>query len=127
MAGEISTTKQYELGNLGFAGVPKMVSAAGKKASFRFIEFFTANIRNPNTRVSYGRAVREFCQWCEDRGLQLEDLNPVLVAAYVELLGKPRPDEPLVREAPGIIALLGYFLVLPPLVGKTLMKKLKRT
>ena len=88
MADEISTKKQHELGDLGFAGLPAIISAAGKRASFRFIEFFTANIRNPNTRVSYGRAVREFCQWCEDRGLQLEDLNPVIVAGYIELLGQ---------------------------------------
>ena len=65
MAGEIVTTKQQELGSLGFAGLPAIISAAGERASFRFIEFFTANIRNPNTRVSYGRAVREFCQWAE--------------------------------------------------------------
>jgi len=89
MAGEIITTKQQELGSLGFAGLPTIISAAGERASFRFIEFFTANIRNPNTRVSYGRAVREFCQWCEDRGFALERLNPVIVAGYIELLGQP--------------------------------------
>ncbi|MBK5291124.1 MAG: hypothetical protein JJE04_05420 [Acidobacteriia bacterium] len=58
-------------------------------SSFRFIKFFTANIRNPNTRVSYGLAVREFCAWAEDRGLSLEALNPVIVAGYIELLGQP--------------------------------------
>ena len=34
------------------------------------------------------------------------------------------PTNPLVREAPGIVALLGFFLVLPPLLGKTLLKGL---
>jgi hypothetical protein len=43
---------------------------------------------------------------------------------WVKLLGKPRPDNPFLREAPGIVALLGYFLVLPPLLGKTVLKKL---
>jgi site-specific recombinase XerD len=89
VADQIITKKQHELGDLEFAGLPTIISAAGKKASFRFIEFFTANIRNPNTRVSYGWAVREFCHWCEQRALHLEDLNPVIVAGYVELLGKP--------------------------------------
>jgi integrase/recombinase XerD len=89
VGGGIITRKQQELGALGFSGLPAIISAAGRRASFRFIEFFTANIRNPNTRVSYGRAVREFCQWCEDRGLSLEELNPVVVAGYVELLGTP--------------------------------------
>jgi len=89
MADEIIIKKQQELGGLGFAGLPKIISAAGERASFRFIEFFTANIRNSNTRVSYGRAVREFCQWCEDHGFALERLNPVIVAGYIELLGQP--------------------------------------
>src|SRR3954452_9135474 len=89
VADEISTKKQHELGGLGFAGLPTIISAAGRKASFRFIEFFTANIRNPNTRVSYGRALRDFCDWCEEHGLRLEDLNPVIVAGYVEQLGRP--------------------------------------
>jgi len=81
--------KNGELAQLGFAGVPKIFSAAGERATFRFIEFFTANIRNPNTRVSYGRSVREFCDWCEEHGFRLEALNPVLVAGYIELLGRP--------------------------------------
>jgi len=89
VAGETVTKKQHELGCLGFAGVPTIISAAGERASFRFVEFFTANIRNENTRVSYGRALRDFCNWCEDRGLRLEDLNPVIVAGYIELLGQP--------------------------------------
>ena len=40
--------------------VPAMVAAAGERAALRFIDFFTANIRNPNTRAAYGVAVRGF-------------------------------------------------------------------
>jgi|HubBroStandDraft_6_1064221.scaffolds.fasta_scaffold704365_2 hypothetical protein len=29
---------------------PALVAAAGARASYRFLEFFTAQIRNPNTR-----------------------------------------------------------------------------
>ena len=36
--------------------VPAIIADAGERASMRFIEFFTANIRNPNTRRAYGRA-----------------------------------------------------------------------
>ena len=117
MADEISTKKRHELGDLGFAGLPAIISAAGKKASFRFIEFFTANIRNPNTRISYGRAVREFCQWCEDRGLQLEELNPVIVASYIELLGQPVEkigrgySKPSVKQHLAAIRMLFDYLV----------------
>ena len=34
----------------------------------RFIEFFTANIRNPNTRKAYAKAASEFAEWCESIG-----------------------------------------------------------
>ncbi|MBP1860572.1 hypothetical protein [Rhizobium herbae] len=34
---------------------PAIVAAAGDHLSYRFFEFFTANIRNPNTRRAYGR------------------------------------------------------------------------
>jgi integrase/recombinase XerD len=117
VADEISTKRQHELSDLGFAGLPAIISAAGKRASFRFIEFFTANIRNPNTRVSYGRAVREFCQWCEERGLGLDDLNPVIVAGYVEQLGRPNDKDgcgyskPSVKQHLAAIRMLFDYLV----------------
>jgi hypothetical protein len=46
--------------------VPALVAAAGERASFRYLEFFAANIRNPNTRWPYGHAVAEFLAWCDD-------------------------------------------------------------
>lgn len=33
-----------------------LIAVAGKPASLRFLEFFTVNIRNPNTRAAYARA-----------------------------------------------------------------------
>ncbi len=49
---------------------PAVIAAAGERAFYRFLEFFTARIRNPHTRRSYGRAVGDFCAWLEARGLQ---------------------------------------------------------
>ena len=72
----------------GFDQLPAPITAAGERASRRFIEFFTANIRNPNTRRAYGRAVGDFFGWCAKRNVRrLEQLNPTIVAAYVEQLG----------------------------------------
>ena len=48
--------------------VPALIEASGEDAARRFIEFFTVTIRNPNTRAAYGRAVRDFCDWCADNG-----------------------------------------------------------
>ena len=56
----------------------------GEKAARRIIEFFTAEIRNKNTRQAYGRAVRQFFDWAAAHSLTLETVEPVHVAAYVE-------------------------------------------
>ena len=55
-------------------------------AERRFWEFFTAHIRNPNTRLAYLAAVRRFAEWCERRGLALDQVEPMVVAAYIEQL-----------------------------------------
>ena len=55
--------------------LPRLIVDAGEHASRRFIEFFTANIRNRNTRAAYAHAVSLFCNWCESRGLRLEQLS----------------------------------------------------
>ena len=81
--------------------VPAAIAAAGEPARKRFIEFFTANIRNRNTRLAYARAVSDFFAWCERAGLStLELLQPVHVAAYVEQLSQTR-SAPSVKTAPG--------------------------
>ncbi|NOT32200.1 MAG: hypothetical protein HOP15_17270 [Planctomycetes bacterium] len=57
---------------------------------------------------------------------KLEPLVNVDLSTYFwdGLLDKNIPTNPLVREAPGILAILGWFLVIPPLLGKTLLKGL---
>lgn len=78
-----------------FAAVPAIVAAAGDAARERFIHFFAATIRNRNTRRAYAGAVRQFVNWLELRGARrLEDVTPVVVAAYIESLGKPHADRP---------------------------------
>lgn len=80
---------------------PSVVAQAGPDASRRFIEFFTANIRNPNTRAAYARAVLQFFEWCEARSLGLRDIGPFHVAAYIEELSKRSPQErPVLKTAP---------------------------
>ena len=53
--------------------IPAIIADAGEEAASRFVEFFTANIRNPNTRRAYARAVAQFLRWCEARGLTPPD------------------------------------------------------
>jgi hypothetical protein len=42
---------------------------------------------------------------------------------WVELLGTKRPDWILVRELPGILIVLGYFVLIPPLMMQLFFKK----
>ena len=64
--------------------VPALIADAGDTAGWRYVEFFTANIRNPNTRRAYARACGRFFAWCEDRGLALTTIRPFDVATYIE-------------------------------------------
>jgi integrase/recombinase XerD len=64
--------------------VPAIITDAGDGAARRFLEFFTANIRNPNTRAAYAQAVAQFLRWCDGRRLGLRDIEPMAVAAYIE-------------------------------------------
>ena len=66
--------------------VPALIADAGEQAGWRYVEFFTANIRNPNTRRAYARACSRFFAWCEDRGLTLTTIRPFDVAAWIEKL-----------------------------------------
>src|SRR5437879_6574959 len=97
------------------SGVPAVVMFAGKKAALRFIEFFTAEIRNANTRRAYHRAVCDFFRWCENRELDLERIGPMQVAAYIEkLLGEL--SRPSVKQALAAIRMVFDYLVLGQVV-----------
>jgi hypothetical protein len=57
----------------GLETLPTIIRAQGKRASRRFIEFFT-----PSATVIPGwrtRAVKRFFDWCEDHHLGLNDVE----------------------------------------------------
>ena len=66
--------------------ITPMLFSGSNKAEKRFWEFFTATIRNPNTRMAYLTAAYRFADWCEVKGLKLEQVEPMMVAAYIEQL-----------------------------------------
>jgi len=77
----------------------------------RFWEFFTVNIRNPNTRRAYFKAVEGFAAWCADKGLgDLSRVSPMHVAAYVEQLGRTHA-KPTVKQHLAAIRMLFDWLV----------------
>ena len=111
MSNEIVPVTRRDLARRGpVASVPAFIADAGDDAARRFIEFFTVNIRNKNTREAYFRAVSKFADWCDGRGLRLDALEPVAVAAYIEELGNDRP-EPTVKQALAAIRMLFDWMV----------------
>ncbi|MGD0185826.1 MAG: tyrosine-type recombinase/integrase [Roseiarcus sp.] len=70
---------------------PALIAAAGARASDRFLEFFTAQIRNPHTRRAYARAAKEFFDWLEAKGVtRITAIESVHVATYIEQLQRAR-------------------------------------
>jgi site-specific recombinase XerD len=61
-----------------------LIEEEGADVQERFLEFFAAQIRNPNTRKAYGRAVGRFLEWAGRQGLTLTSISPIAVSAYIE-------------------------------------------
>jgi site-specific recombinase XerC len=98
--------------------VPAMVADLGEAAALRFIDFFTANIRNPNTRTAYAVAVRGFFRWLEKRGVhELGTVRTHHVSAYVELLTRTY-KAPTVKQHLAAIRMLFDWLIVGQVVGQ---------
>src|SRR2546427_587526 len=114
MSGDLIPIPSGKLDRAGFDRLPAAITRAGEKAAWRFIEFFTANIRNKNTRAAYAQAVREFFSWCEAHGFhQLDKVQPVVIAAYIEQhLG----SAPTVKQHLAAVRMLFDWLVIGQIV-----------
>jgi site-specific recombinase XerD len=100
----------------GSAALPKLF-APDPDTARRFIEFFTANIRNPNTRRAYARAAVQFAVWCENEDLrELADIEPMHVAAYIETL-QLRLAAPSVKQHLAAIRMLFDWLVVGQVIA----------
>jgi len=91
----------------GYGGpiLPAIIAQAGDHAARRFIEFFTATIRNGNTRRAYAKAVSDFLAWCEGHSLTLPGIEPVHVATYIEQLTRSKAA-PTVKQHLAAIGML---------------------
>ena len=95
--------------------VPALIADLGEEAAWRYVEFFTANIRNPNTRRAYARACNRFFAWCEDRGLEPAAIRPHDVATYIEQL-QTEVSAPSVKQQLAAIRMLFDWLVIGQVV-----------
>ncbi len=101
----------------GLAANPPAMFLPDEKAAERFFSFFTANIRNKNTRRAYYKAACRFSDWCAGKGLyDLAQVKPFHVAAYVEWLEADKPQgmklsKPTVKQHLAALRMLFDWLV----------------
>jgi site-specific recombinase XerD len=108
MTHEIVKVTSKRLARIGLNALPRLIVQAGERATRAFLEFFTATIRNKHTRLAYARACARFLDWCEDRGLRLEQIEPIVVAAYVEGLGQAMAPSSVKQHLAGIRMLFDW-------------------
>jgi integrase/recombinase XerC len=98
------------------AALPALVATSGEHAARRFIDFFTSNIRNRNTREAYRRAVNEFLAWCEAHGVRaLAAVEPLHVATWIETLSR-EVSAPTVKQKLAALRHLFDWLVIGQVV-----------
>ena len=95
--------------------VPALIADLGDEAAWRYVEFFTANIRNTHTRRAYARACNRFFAWCEERGLTPAAIRPHDVATYVEEL-QAAVQAPSVKQQLAAVRMLFDWLVIGQVV-----------
>jgi integrase/recombinase XerD len=83
--------------------LPALIALAGDQAGRRFVEFFTAHIRNTNTRRAYARAIAQFFNWCDAHSIELHQIGPITVAAYIE---QHRSSIPTIKQHLAAIRML---------------------
>ncbi len=96
---------------LGGALIPALIADAGEQAAWRYVDFFTANIRNPNTRRAYARACKGFFAWCDERGLALSTIRPYDVSTYIDARQQTH-SAPDVKQQLAAIRMLFDWLVI---------------
>jgi len=108
----VTTTKNtLQLGKMKLV-LPTLIIDAGKPTAKRFVEFFTANIRNANTREAYGRAVRDFFAWCDEHQIgPLIDIEALHVAAYIEQLTQEKAAQTVKQRLAAIKALFDFLVM----------------
>jgi hypothetical protein len=73
----------------GLAAKPPVMFLPNEKAQERFFGFFTANIRNKNTRRAYYKAACRFSEWCEGREVrELADVKPERIPINMRTAGR---------------------------------------
>lgn len=93
------------------SGLPAPIAAAGVDATRRYLEFFAAQIRNANTRAAYHAAAARFFEWTDSHGLTLRSIEPLHVAAYIELLSRELAPASVKQHLAALRSLLDWLVI----------------
>lgn len=61
--------------------------------------------------LSYMRAISPFLVWCEERGTSLHQIEPMIVAAYIERLTQERAPQTVKQHLAAIRMLFDWFVI----------------
>jgi site-specific recombinase XerD len=93
-----------------FSKLPPSSRAPAPQPGKSSSNFLRVPIRNANTRAAYHRAIQQFLSWCERAGYRdLEDIEPITVAAYIEILQR-QAAPPTVKQHMAAIRMLFSWL-----------------
>ncbi|MCC7390164.1 MAG: tyrosine-type recombinase/integrase [Phycisphaerales bacterium] len=113
MSGDLILAPRPALLAVAADRVPALVVDAGPDATRRYLEFFAASIRNPNTRSAYLIAAEKFFAWCEHHAIgPLPSLQRLHIAAYIEQLTQIQ-SAPTVKQNLAALRMLFAFLRVP--------------
>jgi len=80
--------------------VPALIAEIGAQAAWRYVEFFAANIRNPNTRRAWGIGTSQSCRSLgtlegNDRGGAVQIIHRLLIEVEFHCWQPARGQHPL--------------------------------
>lgn len=86
----------------GLEALPVIIRARGERASRRFIEFLppASATATPDGLRARGK---QFFDWCDQRRLELADIEAITVATYIEQLGT-KTSKPTIEGFPKLCA-----------------------
>jgi site-specific recombinase XerD len=106
----VSAPHTAALVSINAATVPAIIARAGGATHERYLHFFAASIRNPNTRAAYSTAAAKFFAWCKSIGIDgLDRITKLHVAAYIEQLTL-RQSAPTVKQNLAALRMLFEYL-----------------
>ena len=92
--------------------VPAAVASAGESGRRAWLDFFTAQIRNRNTRQAYARAAHRLFDWLSEYGIHdVVDIEPVHIAVWLESRMREASRPTVKQELAGIRRLFDWLTV----------------